>query len=114
MDLTKHLTTRADDGHATPVTWLPRALSPFGEIPRMSNLGKVLRLPSNSTTRSTACAGPRQFLYVLVLRPYSTGGMLHALASLLEGSILLTASIHSLRRGLPGYLIPFAPHAFVP
>ena len=24
-----------------------------------------------------------------------------------------TASIHRLRRGLPGYLIPFAPHAFV-
>ena len=40
--------------------------------------------------------------------------MLNALASLLEGSILLTASIHRLRRGLPGYLIPFAPHAFVP
>ena len=47
MDLTKHLTTRADDGHATPVTWLNKALSPFGKIPRMSNLGKVLRLPSN-------------------------------------------------------------------
>jgi hypothetical protein len=40
--------------------------------------------------------------------------MLNALASLLTGSIRLTASIHSLRRGLPGYLIPFAPHAFVP
>ena len=25
-----------------------------------------------------------------------------------------TASSHSLRRGLPGYLILFAPHAFVP
>ena len=24
-----------------------------------------------------------------------------------------TASVHRLRRGLPGYLIPFAPHAFV-
>ena len=24
-----------------------------------------------------------------------------------------TVSIHRLRRGLPGYLIPFAPHAFV-
>ena len=47
MDLTKHLTTRADDGHAAPVTALNKALSPFGEIRRMSNLGKVLRLPSN-------------------------------------------------------------------
>ena len=26
----------------------------------------------------------------------------------------LTAGIHRLRRGLPGYLILFAPHAFVP
>ena len=25
-----------------------------------------------------------------------------------------TPSTHRLRRGLPGYLIPFAPHAFVP
>ena len=114
MDLTKHLTTRADDGHATPVTALNKALSPFGEIRRMSSLGKVLRLLSNLTTRSTACAGPRQFLYVLVLRPYSTGGMLNALALLLLGSIPITASIHRLRRGLTGYLIRVAPHAFVP
>jgi hypothetical protein len=47
MDLTKHLTTRADDGHASPVTEFLSALSPFGEILGMSNLGKVLRLPSN-------------------------------------------------------------------
>jgi hypothetical protein len=47
MDLTKHLTTRADDGHATPVTALNKALSSFEEIRRMSNLGKVLRLLSN-------------------------------------------------------------------
>jgi hypothetical protein len=40
--------------------------------------------------------------------------MLNALASLHKGSIPHTASIHSLRRGLPGYLIPIAPHAFVP
>ncbi len=48
------------------------------------------------------------------MRPYSPGGMLNALASLLQGSIPITASIHSLRRGLPGYLIRFAPHAFEP
>ena len=40
--------------------------------------------------------------------------MLNALASLRRGSIPPTASIHRLRRGLPGYLIRFAPHAFVP
>ncbi len=47
MDLTKHLTTRADDGHATPVTTLPRAQFPFGDLCGISNPGKVLRLPSN-------------------------------------------------------------------
>ncbi len=40
--------------------------------------------------------------------------MLNALALLPKGSIPPTISIHRLRRGLPGYLIRFAPHAFVP
>ena len=31
-----------------------------------------------------------------------------------EGSIPPTPSIHRLQRGLPGYLILFAPHAFAP
>ena len=31
-----------------------------------------------------------------------------------KGSIPPTPSIHRLRRGLPGYLILFAPHAFEP
>jgi hypothetical protein len=38
--------------------------------------------------------------------------MLIALAAALVGSIPLTPSIHRLGRGLPGYLILFAPHAF--
>ena len=47
MDLTKHLTTRADDGHATPVTEFQKAQSAFAVLLRMSSLGKVLRLSSN-------------------------------------------------------------------
>ena len=47
MDLTKHLTTRAEDGHAPPVTGFPKALTAFTVIPGMSNPGKVLRLTSN-------------------------------------------------------------------
>ena len=31
-----------------------------------------------------------------------------------QGSIPATPSIHRLQRGLPGYLILFAPHAFAP
>ena len=36
------------------------------------------------------------------------------LTSALEGSIPPTPSTHRLQRGLPGYLILFAPHAFAP
>ncbi len=39
--------------------------------------------------------------------------MLKALAAPLKSNPP-TASIHRLRRGLPGYLILFAPHAFAP
>ncbi len=45
------------------------------------------------------------------MRPYSPGGALHAFAPARRGSIPATPSAHRLRRGLPGYLIRFAPHA---
>ncbi len=48
------------------------------------------------------------------MRPYSPGGTLNALAPAQKGSIPPTPSVHRLGRGLPGYLILFAPHAFVP
>ena len=40
--------------------------------------------------------------------------MLIALAAALKGGNPPTLSIHRLRRGLPGYLILFATHAFEP
>ena len=46
------------------------------------------------------------------MRPYSPGGELNALAVPLKKNP--TVSSHRLRRGLPGYLILFAPHAFAP
>ena len=48
------------------------------------------------------------------MRSYSPGGVLIALTPAQKGSIPPTPSIHRLRRGLPGYLILFAPHAFAP
>ncbi len=45
------------------------------------------------------------------MRPYSPGGVLNALAPALKGSLPQAPSTHRLRRGLPGYLILFAPHA---
>src|SRR5205807_8844974 len=77
----------------------------------MSHSGKVPRFASNSTTCSTACASPRQFLRVSTLRPYSPGESRNALASTLR-DCPPTPSDHRLRLGLPGYLIPFAPPAF--
>ena len=47
------------------------------------------------------------------MRPYSPGGILNALAAA-QRLGAPTPSIHRLRRGLPGYLILFAPHAFEP
>ncbi len=48
-----------------------------------------------------------------MLPSYFPGGILNALASTLAGSTLPISSIHRLQRGLQGYLILFAPHAFV-
>ena len=47
------------------------------------------------------------------MRPYSPGGALIAFATAPKSSETLIPSAHRLRRGLPGYLILFAPHAFV-
>ncbi len=48
------------------------------------------------------------------MRPYSPGGALITLASAETASEPPLPSAHRLRPGLPGYLIPFAPLAFVP
>ena len=48
------------------------------------------------------------------MRSYSPGGSLNALTAAQQGSIPATPSDHRLLRGLPGYLILFAPHAFAP
>src|SRR5207244_12671572 len=61
----------------------------------------------------SACwAGPRLFLCVLPVQPQSPGVELNALAAALIGSVRPTPSSERLGRGLPGYLIRFAPHAF--
>nr|AOE06107.1 hypothetical protein [uncultured bacterium]AOE08009.1 hypothetical protein [uncultured bacterium]AOE08676.1 hypothetical protein [uncultured bacterium] len=47
------------------------------------------------------------------MRTYSPGGLLITFAWPPSSQSSRTASNHRLRRGLPGYLILFAPHAFV-
>jgi len=46
------------------------------------------------------------------LRPYSPGGTLHGFPTTGSPSASPLSSVHRLRPGLPGYLIPFAPLAF--
>jgi hypothetical protein len=46
-DLTQHLTTRADDSHAAPVSQSPKGKVHLCTGPGMSKGGKVLRVASN-------------------------------------------------------------------
>ncbi len=48
------------------------------------------------------------------MRLYSPGGALNTLAPARKASEPPLLSAHRLRRGLPGYLILFATHAFAP
>ena len=84
-DLTQHLTTRADDNHAPELNHMLHRLCGSPSIPLSFILANVL---------------PRWNTYCV-----SCGTETYAAP---------TPSIHRLRRGLPGYLILFAPHAFVP
>ena len=79
--------------------------------------------------RSGGCQDLVRFFALLRIKPHapplvrvpvnsfefhSPGGILNALAAAPKNYCSPTPSIHRLRRGLPGYLILFAPHAFEP
>jgi hypothetical protein len=81
----------------------------------MSNLGKVLRVVELNHTLRCLCGPPSiplSFKLALVVPRRNTyrvswGTRRTKIARPMP-------SIHRLRRGLPGYLIRFAPHAFAP
>ena len=110
--LSRHLTARADDNHAAP-TRRPRGEAGF-HPPSAAFQARV---------RFLAYHRIKPHVPPLVRAPvnsfefhrsaYSPGGMLNAFAwpRAPNGH---TAGIHRLRRGLPGYLILFDTHAFVP
>ncbi len=114
-DLTQHLTTRADDNHAPPVSTFPeghshistglvgcQALVRFFALRRIKpHAPPLVRAPVNS------------FEFQPCGRTPQAGYLLRLLAAQ-KGSIPSTPSTHRLRPGLPGYLIPFAPLAFAP
>ena len=109
-DLTQHLTTRADDNHAPPVFRLT------------STLSLKLRLRCQDLVRFFAYRRIKQHAPPLVRAPVNSfkfhtcvrTTQAEYLMRLLQHCIPATLSTHRLGRGLPGYLILFAPHAFVP
>ena len=113
-DLTQHLTTRADDNHAPPVSIVPKeeealpslsmgcqALVRFFALLRIKPHAPLLvRVPVNSFEFYTCVRTPQAEHLMRWLRHRDLS--------------IPTPSAHRLRRGLPGYLILFATHAFVP
>ena len=107
-DLTQHLTTRADDNHAPPVSNAPKGIPYYWYVIGMSRSGKVLRVALHRLCGSPSI--PLSFILANVLPRWNT----YCVCCGTDGLCPPTPSIHRLGRGLPGYLILFAPHAFEP
>ncbi len=111
-DLTQHLTTRADDSHAAPVIGLPEGHSQVSKrFPRCQIQVRFFALRRIKPHAPPLVRAPVNS-FEFQPWPYSPGGTLNALAAAQQGSIPATPSVQRLLRGLPGYLILFAPHAF--
>ena len=79
----------------------------------MSSLGKVLRCFELNHILHCLCGPPSiplSFNLAVVLPRWDT----YCVCDDTDGLSPPTSSIHRLRCGLPGYLILFAPHTFVP
>ncbi len=112
-DLTQHLTTRADDSHAAPV-----------KPSRRNSPSQGIAIPCQTQVRFCALRRINHMLHRLCGPPsiplsFSLATVLprrgtYCVSSGTEMITTPTPSAHRLRRGLPGYLIPFAPHALAP
>ena len=113
-DLTQHLTTRADDNHAPPVTPAPKRrgtlLPRSGGCQALVRFFALLRIKPHAPLPVRAPVNSFEF-YTCVRTPQAE----HLMRLLRHRTLSSpTPSAHRLRRGLPGYLILFATHAFVP
>ncbi len=115
-DLTQHLTARADDSHASPVIV---SLSKLAEGPTFIGLS----LTCQAQVRFFALTRIKQHAPPLVRAPVNsfefqpcdrTPQVGCLTISLRHRTLRPTPSTHRLGRGLPGYLILFATHAFAP
>ena len=103
--LSRHLTARADDNHAAPRKAPRRETARFqaATLPvhaRKPHVPPLVRAPVNSFEFHRCRRTPQVEYLTLSLRHPRVPPR--------------TAGIHRLLRGLPGYLILFDPHAFVP
>ena len=97
--LSRHLTARADDNHAAPRK-APRRETARFQAATKPHVPPLVRAPVNSFEFHRCRRTPQVEYLTLSLRHPRTNPR--------------TAGIHRLLRGLPGYLILFDPHAFVP
>ncbi len=112
-DLTQHLTTRVDDSHAAPVKPSRRNCPSQGiAIPCQTQVRfcALRRIKPHAPPLVRAPSIPLSFSLATVLPRRGT----YCVSSGTEMITAPTPSAHRLRRGLPGYLIPFAPHALAP
>ena len=113
--LSRHLTARADDNHAAP-RHVPSREAAF-QPPRHGVRARVRFLAYHRIKPHVpplVRAPVNSFEFHSPLPAYSPGGTLNAFAVPLRAKPPRTGSVHRLLRGLPGYLILFDPHAFVP
>ncbi len=122
-DLTQHFTARADDNHAAPVYRLQaadislyhscicQALVRFLAYHRIKpHAPPLVRAPVNSF-EFHPCGHTPQAVHLMRLLRHRSDSTINLQVNSSTGP---TPSAHRLQRGLPGYLILFAPHAFAP
>ena len=112
-DLTQHLTTRADDNHAPPVSRFPEGHSchyaGFLGCQVLVRFFALRRIKPHTPLLVRAPVNSFEF------QPCGRTPQVECLSCLLRHRRVSTPtpSVHRLRCGLPGYLILFAPHTFV-
>ncbi len=112
-DLTQHLTTRADDNHAPPVSMSRRTSCISALCIGCQDLVRFFAFFELNHILHCLCGPPSiplSFNLAVVLPRWIT----YCVNCGTEGVNPPTPSNHRLRHGLPGYLILFATHAFEP
>ena len=112
-DLAQHLTTRADDNHAPPVS-MSRRISHLCCAIGCQDLVRFFALLRELNHILHCLCGPPSIPLSFNLAVVLPRWITYCVNCGTEGVNPPTPSNHRLRHGLPGYLILFATHAFEP